>query len=162
MADVQSAAPIVEYARSAYDTVVLDAGGTFGSWNLSLAQLCDELVLVSTTDLASLHAAQRAIAYLDHNRVDTSKVRLVINRHVKDAGLNLDKIAGAFNCEIMQSIPHDADTVRKSLMDGKTIPAGTNIGKQLACLADKLINAKEPQSQKPAAKPGFLSSIFSR
>ncbi|MCL4396224.1 MAG: hypothetical protein M1482_15715, partial [Chloroflexi bacterium] len=80
-------APVLGYSRQAYETVVVDLGGPFGEWNLAIAKLCDDLLLVTTNELPALHATQRAIAYLEGNGVERSKMRLVINRHSGAAGL---------------------------------------------------------------------------
>jgi pilus assembly protein CpaE len=162
IADLQTATAITEYARSVYDTVVVDCGFAYGNWNLSIARDCDELLLVATPDLPSMQAAQRTMTYLEHNRVDTSKIRIVINRVSKDVGLSPANIAKALNSEIFQSIPADPDAIQKSLMDGKPIPASTAIGKTFARLADCLVNVKESASPKASAKSGLFSSIFSR
>lgn len=162
IADLQSAAPILEYARDIYDAVVLDCGGPYGEWNLSLARHCDELLLVTTTDLLSLEAAQRAMIHFDRNRIDTAKVRLIVNCATKGSGLNLQNISKVFQCEIFQTIPADSEAVNKSLMEGKPIAANTTIGKSFAILADKLMNHKETSKPKSAAKGGLFSSIFSR
>jgi pilus assembly protein CpaE len=160
--DLRSAEPILDYAQTIYDATILDCGSAYGSWNLSLAQMCDDLLLVTTTELPSLQATQRVIAYFDHNRVDTSKIKLVVNRITKEVGLNLDNIAKAFRGEIFQTIPADTDAVQKSLMDGKPIPASTTIGKTFSALTDKLINVKDRETRKASAKAGLFSSIFSR
>jgi Flp pilus assembly CpaE family ATPase len=162
IADLQSAAPILDYARDNYDAIVLDCGSPYGDWNLSLARLCDELLLVTGTDLPSLQAAQRALVYFDRHRIDTSRVKLIVNRSNKTIGLNVQNIAKALECEIFQTIPADFDAVNKSLMEGKPVTPNTTIGKSLASLADKLMNFKEANTQKAAAKSGLFSFIFSK
>jgi pilus assembly protein CpaE len=162
IADLQSASSIVEYARSVYDVVILDCGSPFGNWNLSMARDCDELLLVATPDLPSLHAAQRVLTYFEQSRIDTSKLKIVINRVTKDVGLNSANIAKSLECEIFQSIPADPDAIQKSLMEGKPIPANTAVGRTFARLADALVNVKETGTRKASAKSGLFSSIFSR
>jgi pilus assembly protein CpaE len=162
IADLQSANAIIEYARSAYEVAVLDCGSPFGSWNLSIARDCDELLLVTTPDLPSLHAAQRAMTYFEQSRIDTSKIKVVVNRVSKDVGLNSTNIAKSLDCEIFQTIPSDPDAIQKSLMDGKPIPANTAVGKTFARLADSLVNVKETEARRGSSKSGLFSSIFSR
>ena len=54
MSELKDASSIIEYARGTYDLVVLDTGGVYGDWNLSQAQLADEILLVTTNELTSL------------------------------------------------------------------------------------------------------------
>ena len=54
MSELKDASSIIEYARGTYDLVVLDTGGVYGDWNLSQAQLADEILLVTTNELTVL------------------------------------------------------------------------------------------------------------
>jgi pilus assembly protein CpaE len=162
IADLPSASPVVEYARATYGVTVLDCGSPYGNWNLSIARDADDLLLVTTPDLPSLNAAQRVMAYYELNRVDTAKVKFVVNRVAKDIGLNTASIGKSFNSEVFQSVPADPDAVQKSLMDGKPIPANTTMGKSFTRIADALVNVEDRTTRKASVKGGLFSSIFSR
>ena len=131
-----------------YEAVILDCGGVYGAWNMSLARLSDEVLLVTTNELASLHAAQRALMYMDNQRIDMKKVKVVVNRYQKESGLLSDHFKEAFANEVFQIVPADSDTVQKSLMDGKPIQGGSQIGKSLAAMADKLVERREKDPKK--------------
>jgi pilus assembly protein CpaE len=153
-----SPAPIVEFARSLYEVTVIDMFGVYGQWNLTLARLCDELLLVSTNELPALQATQKSLAYLERNRVDTSRVRVVVNRYNKDIGLTEELIQAALRCEILQSIPSDYEGVQKALVEGKPISPATPVGRGLTQLAEKLSGKTATD---PVPKPNSLGGIFS-
>jgi pilus assembly protein CpaE len=157
--ELPTAAPILEFAQGMYEAVVLDCGGVYGGWNMSIARLADEVLLVSSNEVPSLHAAQRALVYLEHQRIDMKKVKLIVNRYQKDAGLQSDYFKEAIDTEVFQIIPTDNDAVQKSLMDGKPIQSGSPIGKSLAAMADRLIEFREKDAKKANGK-GLLSSLF--
>jgi pilus assembly protein CpaE len=165
-ADLPPAHGLTEFAGPAYDAIVADMSGPFGSWNLSIARLCNDLLLVSTNDIQSLHATQRAIAYLEAHKVGRERFRVVINRYSKDTGLHVERIAEALGIEPAQIIPNDPESVSKSLMDGKPIPHSTPFGKALSSLVAQLeLKWPEPARQSKTsskAMPGLLSSMFSR
>src|SRR6185436_17930430 len=100
----------------------------------------DELLLITTTELASVEAAQRVIAYFEDSRIDTSRIKVVVNRHTKDVGFTLDSLAKVFQGEVFHTIPNEVETVQKSLMEGKAIPGNSPIGKTYATLAHNLIS----------------------
>jgi pilus assembly protein CpaE len=170
ISDLPSAATIIDYARAIYDAIILDCGAAYGNWNLSLARAADELLLVTTTELASVQAAQRVISYFEDNRVDVSNVKVVVNRQTKDVGFTLDSLTKVFQGEVYHTIPNEVETVQKSLMEGKAIPASSPLGKTLATLARNVMSLKEAETAKrvpkpsvlPAGKSGLLSSIFGR
>ena len=158
--DLRDPSPILEYARHAYDVVVLDSGGVYGDWNLNQARLATELLLVTTNELPALQAAQRALSYLDTNRIGRWKVRLVVNRYLRDVGLSREVIGTALHTEVFDSLPSDYEAVQKSLMDGKPIPLGTPFGKAIMQLADKLGGRSE--GIKKTSSLGGLFGLFSK
>jgi pilus assembly protein CpaE len=157
--ELSSAAPIVEFAQSIYDAIVLDCGGVYGTWTLSLARLADSVLLTTSSELSSLHATQRALAYFDNQRLEMDKVKLVVNRYQKDAGLHTDSLGEALRSEIFQVVPSDTDAVQKSLMDGKPIQPNSPIGKSLAAMAHRLVEFRNKDVSK-ATKGRLLSSLF--
>ena len=155
MQDLRDPTPILDYARHAYDVVVTDAGGVYGEWNLAQARLANELLLVTTNELPALQAAQRALSYLDTNRIGRWKVRLVVNRYHRDVGLSREVIGTALHTEVFDSLPSDYEAVQKALMEGKPIPIGTPFGKAITQLADRLGGRAEG-----VKKGSSLSGLF--
>ncbi|MBI5084263.1 MAG: AAA family ATPase [Acidobacteria bacterium] len=155
--EAHNAASIIEFSRSIYDVVVLDCNGAYGQWSLTIARLCDELLLVTTNELPALQSTQRTLAYLDRNRVDRSKVRIVVNRYHKDVGLSRDVIEAALHCDVFHLIPSDYEEVQRALVEGKPIPSSTNVGRSMVALAEKL-SGKDSKSSSP--KTSSLTSLF--
>lgn len=160
--ELPTASPILDYTQDNYQAAIFDCGSAYGAWHLSIAQRCDEILVVSTNELASLQAAQRTIAYLGRHNVDRSRLKFVLNRYVKDEGLNAENIADVLGLEPYHVIPNDPDAVQKSAMDGKPIAPNSAAGKSLASLANRLLSFAEAQvAKKPAPKSG-LGRIFGR
>jgi pilus assembly protein CpaE len=158
--ELKDPTPILEYARHAYDVVVLDTNGVYGDWNLNIARTASELFLVCTNELPSLQAAQRALSYLDTNRIGRWKVRLIVNRYLRDVGLSREVIGTALHTEVFETLPSDYEAVQKALMDGKAIPSNSNFGKALAQFAERFSGSKEPAPKKTSGLSsllGFLS-----
>jgi pilus assembly protein CpaE len=105
---------------------------------LSLAKLCDELILVTTNELPAVHATQNTLAYLDHRGISRAKIKLVVNRYNTDIGLSSESIEAALDLKIFQHLPSDFESVQKALMEGKPIPSWTKVGKSITELAEKL------------------------
>ena len=158
----QDATTLVEFSQQSYDTITLDAGGAYGEWNLTLARLCDELLLVATNELPALQAAQRVMAYLDRNRVDRSKIRLVVNRYNRDVGLSREMIETALHSEIYHVIPSDYEAVQKALIEGRPIPASSAFGKSLAALANRLAGLEDSSANANGRKGDGFGGLFSK
>jgi pilus assembly protein CpaE len=160
VSEITDASAIIHYARSAYDVVILDANGVYGDWNLTQASNCDELILVTTNELTSLQAVQRALTYLEMHGIGRYKVKLVVNRYDKHIGLGRDVIATALHTDIYCFLPSDYEALQKSLMEGKQIPSASNLGKSLTGLADRLAGREE--AAKKSSSLASLRSLFSR
>jgi pilus assembly protein CpaE len=158
--ETQDATALVNYSRRIYRAVFLDCGGPYGPWNVALAKLSDAVLMVLTAELPAVYAAQRALAYLDRNGTKRSKVRLVVNRHRRDAGLDREEIETALGVELLHLLPDDREAIENALMEGRPVPSGSQFGKSLAGLATRLIGS-ESAAGKPSP-PGGLLSLFSR
>jgi pilus assembly protein CpaE len=160
MSELKDATSIIEYARGTYDLVVLDTGGVYGDWNLSQAQLADEILLVTTNELTALQAVQRSLSYLDANNVGRHKLRLIVNRYDRHTGLSKDVIGTALHTDIFHIMPSDYEAIQKSLMEGKPLGHATSFGKSVVQLADRLAGSSE-EPKKNSSLSG-LRSLFSR
>ena len=160
VSELTDASAIIDYARAAYDIVILDANGVYGDWNLTQATNCDELILVTTNELTSLQAVQRSLTYLEMHGVGRYKVKIVVNRYDKHVGLGRDVIATALHSDIYCFLPSDYEALQKSLMEGKQIPTASNLGKALTGLADRLAGREE--TAKKSSSLASLKSLFSR
>ena len=160
MGEVNDASRIIDFARGAYDMVVLDAGSVYGDWNLSQAQSSDEIFLITTNELTALQAVQRSLTYLESNNVPAYKVKLIVNRYDRHMGLSKDVIGTALHTEIYHLMPADYDAIQKALMDGKPMAPSSSFGKSVAALVDRLAGSSEPL-RKGSSLSGLLS-LFSR
>jgi pilus assembly protein CpaE len=157
--EIVDAAPILDYARFNYSAVIADAGNAFGDWTVSQAQLSDEVLLVSTNELTSLHCAQRAIQYLEANGVGRWKIKLILNRFDERFGVSRELVQDALGMDVFHILPDDDAGVQKSLMEGKPIAPVSRLGKSIAQLAARLSGRE--QVRKTSSMAG-LRALFSR
>jgi pilus assembly protein CpaE len=160
--DLRDPSPILDYARHNYDVVIIDAGGVYGEWNLNQARMANELLLVTTNELPALQAAQRALSYLDANRIGRWKIRLIVNRYMRDVGLSREVISTALHTEVYDIFPSDYEAVQKSMMEGKPAPSSTSFGKSIMLLAEKLSGQTETAKKKKSSSLGGLLGLFTK
>ncbi|MBY0373011.1 MAG: AAA family ATPase, partial [Bryobacteraceae bacterium] len=152
-------AALIDFARTQYDAIVFDTGAVYGSWNLTVARNSDELLLTTTNELPALQASQRALSYLDSNRVDRERIRMVVNRYNRDVGLSKEVIETALHEEVYHVLPSDYDSVQRALIDGRPIPPSSHLGKGLTQLADRL-SGKQTEVHKKAATTSSWSGLL--
>ncbi|MEO7650103.1 MAG: hypothetical protein ABIZ80_06520 [Bryobacteraceae bacterium] len=150
------AAAMIEYSRENYGTIVADLSSPFGEWNLTLARLCDELLLVTSNELPALHSTQKAVVHLERNGIERSKIKLVVNRFNPDAGLGREAIEMALHLDVFHQLPSDHESVQRSLLEGKPVPATSALGRSIAAMTDRLTGR-----QTQAKRQSLLSGLFS-
>ncbi len=156
---LQSALPVIEFARRLYEHVIIDVGSIYGDWTVSIAKAADEVLIVSTNELPALQATSRGLQYLESAGVQKHKLKLVINRFNKEAGLSKEMIEMALHTDVYHSVPSDYENVQRALLDGKVIPATTAFGKSVFALSQSLLGktGKELETPKKSAASGVFS-----
>ena len=128
---------------------------------MNQARAANEVLLVTTNELPALQAAQRALSYLDANRVGRWKIRLLVNRYQREVGLSREVIGTALHTEIFDSIPSDYEAVQKALMEGKPVPANTPFGKSLTQVVERL-GVRPGETEKKGGSLSGLRGLFSK
>lgn len=159
--DLNDASSILQYARESYDSVVVDCGGPYGDWNLTIATHCDELLLTTTNELPALQATQRTLSYLEHHGIPRNRVKLLVNRFSSEVGLSREVIGTALGTEVFHVLPSDYDAVQRGLIEGKPVAPGSSFGKSLAQLGERLVGKRQDAPKKGSALSGLLG-LFSR
>ncbi len=159
-AEAGAAAGLVSYARHAYNLVILDTGGLGESLGLEVAKLSDEVLLVTTSELAAVYSAKRWIACLGSHGVARSRIRLVVSRWRRDLGLDREQIEAALGLSVFQILPNDSQPVEAALIEGRPVAPGSPYGKSLAELAQRLLDS--PAIATKAYPRWGLRSLLSR
>jgi pilus assembly protein CpaE len=154
---------LLEFARTLYDVIVVDAQSPYGEWGTSIVRHSDEVLLVTSNELPALQAAQRMLSFFDRHRIDRSKVRIVVNRYSRDVGLSKEVIEAALHCEVYHVIPSDYESVQRSLVEGKPLATSAGIGKSLLAMAERLSGKESrPDEPEPSSALNGLFSFFRR
>jgi pilus assembly protein CpaE len=162
--EAQDPAAILDFSRTAYETVIIDSSGAYGEWNISLGQLSDEILLVTTNELAALQGAQRSLSYLERHQVPRSKVRVIVNRYNRDVGLSREVIETALHMDVFHVIPSDYEAIQAAILEGKPVPPNSPFGKAIVALTEMLAGIGEARtsSRKASAFGGLLSFLAKR
>lgn len=129
---------ILQFWRELYGTVIFDSPGPFSEWQLELGRQCDSLMLITTNELPAIHATRRTLTYLEHNGVERSRIKLIVNRYKEDNGLVKEAIETALKTEVFHVLPNDYEGVQKAVLDGKMVQPGSKFGKAVVSLCARL------------------------
>lgn len=132
---------LLQYARSRYDWVVADLPTIFDRTALLTLSNADRLFLVSSTELASLHLARRAVKLLSQIGLDTQKFQILVNRMDKRDELNNSDLNKLFNCRVERGLPNDALSLQRAVTLGQPLDGESDLGRALDGLVGKLMGA---------------------
>jgi pilus assembly protein CpaE len=130
--------PLFQFWRENYSITVIDSPGPGSAWQLALARASDNLLLVTTNELAAVYATQRVLAHLQAAGVPAQNIRLLVNRYQRENGLSEEAIRTALKLEIFQVLPNDYAPVQQAVLDGKTVAPGSRLAHSLDELCGRL------------------------
>jgi pilus assembly protein CpaE len=114
---------VLEVLRASYDWVVVDTTHDIAETNLSLFESCDEAIFVLTPEVLAIKNAVRWISVMDMCNLDSSDVRLVVNKELSGDVTMRDDIEKTVGRPILSTLPFDFKSARTSLNRGELLCA---------------------------------------
>lgn len=136
--DRPAAMELICYWREHYERVVLDLPGAGGP-GLDFLPLCDELLLVTTNELAALHATRRSIEWLEREGIERQKLKLLVTRYTPATGLKREDVETALQLAPHAVLSNDYEVVQRGVLEGKPVPGGSAYGRSIQGLAASLL-----------------------
>lgn len=132
---------LLRFLKPRYDAVILDLPGVAAALETACAQPAQHLLLVTTNELAALHAARRSVDFLRRGGVDKSRLRLIVNRYTPRTGLKREDVRTALDLEPYAVLSNDYDAVQNAILEGKPVAKGTPFSRAVNSLAVALYGA---------------------
>ena len=136
--DCAAAAPLIRFCRENYGLTIIDSPGPVSKWQLAVAAEADELILVTTNELAAIHATQRALKRLESSGLARSRVRLIINRYLRENGLSEEAIETGLKLDVFHVLPNDYDSVQAAILDARMVAPASRLSRALDELCERL------------------------
>ena len=147
---------LFQFWREHYSISIIDSPGPVTPWQVALARASDELLLVTTNELAAVHATQRALSHLHAAGIDKQRIRLLINRYQRENGLSEDAIRTALKVDIFHVLPNDYAPVQQAVLDGKTVSPNSRLAKSLDELCERLTGVSRAPKKSWISLPDFV------
>ena len=140
-------AELVAFWRKHYDAVVIDTTDVRAALTSGFAALADDLLLVTTNELAALHATRRACVSLQQNISDRGRLRLILNRYDPATGLKRDDVKTALQVEPFATLTNDYGLLQAAILDGKPASPRSRFGVSIQALSE-LLRGRAPAAKK--------------
>ena len=153
----QLAGELAAFWRERYDTVVVDTPDIRVAVESGFAAIADHILLVTTNELAALHATRRAIEYLDQSLRDRTRIRLIVNRYVPATGIKHEDLKTVLQIEPFAILGNDYESMQTALLEGKPAPPESRFRIGIQALSRQLRGEASP-----GKKAAFSFGLFRR
>jgi pilus assembly protein CpaE len=152
----QLAGELAAFWRDRYDTVVVDTPDVRAAAESGFAAVADHVLVVTTNELAAVHATRRAIDYLEQLLRERTRIRLIVNRYVPATGIRHEDLKTALQMEPFAILGKDYETMQTALLEGKPAPPESRFRIGVEALSRQL----RGEADRPAKKAGFSFHLF--
>jgi pilus assembly protein CpaE len=167
--DADSMERLVATARCLTKVVVADLPKGWGDGHQRLLSIADEVVLVTTPDLASLRNARMLLDELQGRRLEGARPKIVMNKagFAKSKEYSGADFKEALGTALSAVAPWDPLPLMGAVVDGKPVSeAGGKAVAALRAFAATVLPAKEQAARRIVAAntvmPMFLRELFAR
>ena len=150
---------VLRYLRQMYAYVVVDTSTYLNDITLSVLDVADVIVLVTTQDIPSIKNDRLFLDLMVTLGIPTDKVAFVMNKYDKRIAITPEKIGENLKQEVLAVIPLDERTVIPAvnrgvpfMLDNKTQPAARGIYTLAEALRARLINQEPAVLEAPVKR----------
>lgn len=112
---------VIDLASQGFDHVVLDLGRAFDQGALQALRDAQEIQVVITNSLPSIHHARNLLSYWRAQGFSLDKTRVVINRHEKTSAIGVQEVCKALGLSKTRQIPPSDRAVAMAINRGEPI-----------------------------------------
>ena len=129
---------LAAFWRQRYEVTIIDSPDLRAADESGFAAAADEILLVVTNELSTLHAAKRVLDCLSALPVARERLRLIVNRYAPAAGLKAGDIQTALQIAPFAVVENDFQLTQTALLEGKPLPHGSRLRSNIQGLAQQL------------------------
>ncbi len=149
-----------EFLRMRYDFILVDMAPGLSDENLEMIRHCDQLHMVTVSEVSALRNVVRHLDYLTRKEIPRERFRVVLNRHQKRALIGDSEIEKTIGQKIYWKVPNQYAHVVKAINGGDPVAqlSSSDVTKNLRDLASHL-GARPASGEKKKESSGFLGLL---
>lgn len=138
-----------------YDIVCVDLSGNLERYSLEIIRESQQVFLVCTPEVPSLHLTREKLAFLRGLDLDT-RVSVVLNRVGKNSPLSTQQVQDVLGVPVAYSFVNDYMAINRATNAGEFVDPKAKLGQQFEQLALSLLNKTTAE---PASRRKFLDFL---
>jgi len=140
-----------------YDVVCVDLSGNLERYSLEVLRDSQQVFLVCTPEVPSLHLTREKLAFLKTLELD-SRVSVVLNRVSKQSLLTPQQVQDVLGVPVMHNFINDYQVVNTATRAGEFVDPKSKLGLQFTELAASLLNRPRVETGSKRKFLEFLSA----
>ncbi len=132
---------VIEFLKGIFSYVVVDCGGQLAGCTMSIFEHADKILFTTVLSLPAIKNAKRYLLALDRRGFHKDRVKLVVNRYLAKADIQIRDAEKVLGYPVFQSIPNEYADIITSINKGtpivKLMPR-SNVSKAIINLASQL------------------------
>ncbi|MDX2267761.1 MAG: hypothetical protein NW208_06615 [Bryobacter sp.] len=163
-----AARDLLGFWRRNYELACLDHSGNMERYSIELLMDSEEILLVSTPEIAPLHLAKTKVNQLREYGLH-ERVSLVLNRVSRRDTMTKEDVEAAVGVPVVMQIPNDYAKVELAVRKGTGVDPESPLGRRYEALASLLLKGKARRPVESAEPPASkvrnilqLDGLFSR
>ncbi len=153
---------IISTARTAYDTLVVDAGSELDDRSLAVVARAEAVVIPIVPEIGALKALHSLIEYLTEVGSAASTATFVLNHLFAREMLSMKQIEAAIGTQVTAEIPYDPGLYLKSINEGVPVVQGapnSAPARALARLATTISGVSHADAPTVADRRGLFGGL---
>jgi pilus assembly protein CpaE len=132
---------LMDFARRHYKVICVDLSGSFEKYSIEVMHESQQIFLVCTQELPSLHLARAKLNSLRALDLD-ERISIIVNRVHKRASMGTTEIEKLLGLPVKLMFPNDYPGVHRALANGKRVAPSSELGKRFRAMADTILARK--------------------
>lgn len=157
---LQDLRAVLEFAAGRYSLVVLDLPSALMTSTREILGLTDDLFLICTPEVTSLHLARRRASELTDLGMLRSSLHIVVNRVGGGQVLQRKDLAQVIGLPIYRSLDNDYLALNEAWEQARLLSSQAPLGRQLYELGAAMVRAEEGSAKPERRSWKTLFSVF--
>ena len=150
---------VLEYARSAYEYVLVDLGSVCESISMATLTVADEIFMVCSAEMPSLFMMRRTLPLLEEMGHNREHIHVLVNHISRGTELTTRDMEKIFRGKVHTTFPTDTGAVLHALREGQPVNESSDLGKSIARFAEGITG--KPGSDSKAFGIGAIKELLS-
>jgi pilus assembly protein CpaE len=118
--------PMLATLQREYDFIIVDTSSKLNDLIVATLDSSHLIFLISKCSLPALWNAQRVLHGFERLGYSSSRIRVLINRYLKDEGVSLKEVEKALGFDVFWSLPNDYKSIIRSIQCGEPLTWQSN------------------------------------